>query len=383
MRSRKPPVVVLSGVRWDFLWQRHQTLAAHFDRAGYPTVFVETTGLANPRPSSLRKVAARLWAVGFALGDSRAGDRGDGPVVYPPLVLPPTFGAFRAANRRFFLPRVARDLRRLLGERPVVVAYPPTRTTLDLIARLDPRLVLYDCADDYESFPGVPKDIAATEEELLARADLVSCTSGPLLEKVRRARPDAFPSGPAVDYERFAARQSDRPARPARTVCFFGHLGRERLDFDVLRAVARAGFRVRLVGDVSRAEKGFLEEPNVEYRGRVPHGRLPAALAGVDAFVLPYKTGGPTRAISPAKTYECLATGRPVVASPLPDLKKLADHVYLADGPEAFVEALRRLEETETDGKVRARVRLARENSWEVRFGELEGAILGALGARA
>ena len=372
---RGPPVVVLSGVRWDFLWQRHQTLATRFDRAGYPTVFVETTGLANPRPSALRKVAERLRK-----NKSREKDRPGEPLVYSPLALPPTFRAFRALNRRFFLPRVARDLRELLGERPVVVAYPPTRTTLDLISHLDPRLVLYDCADDYEYFPGAPKDIAATERDLLLRADLVSCTSRPLLEKARRVRPDAFPSGPAVDYERFAALREQPPAVPARTVCFFGHLGRERLDFDVLRTVARAGFRVRLVGNAERAEKGLFKEPNVEYRGEASHGRLPAALAGVDAFVLPYETGGLTRAISPAKTYECLATGRPVVASPLPALEELSDHLYLANRPEDFVRVLRNLRQTETDEKVRARIRLARENSWEARFGRLEETILRALG---
>ena len=300
---KRPPVVVLSGVRWVFLWQRHQTLATLFERAGYPTVFVETTGLANPRPSSLRKVAARLLKPGA--GDKR---RGDGPAVYSPLALPPTLPAFRGVNRGFLLPRVARDLRRLVAERPVVVAYPPTRTTLDLIPDLDPRLVLYDCADDYEHFPGVPEDIAATERELLARADLVSCTSVPLLEKARRVRPDAFPSGPAVDYERFAVLQEHSPAVPARTVCFFGHLGRERLDFGVLRAVASAGFRVRLVGDAGRAERRFFEEPNVEYRGEVPHGRLPAALAGVDAFVLPYKMDGLTRLAFSSKGLEVQET---------------------------------------------------------------------------
>ncbi|MDQ3316718.1 MAG: glycosyltransferase [Actinomycetota bacterium] len=370
----RPPVVVLSGVRWDFLWQRHQTLATLFDLAGYPTAFVETTGLANPRPSALGKVAARLRKAGS--GDER---RDDGPIVYSPLALPPTFRAFRVANRGFLLPRVARDLLKLVGGRPVVVAYPPTRTTLDLIPHLDPRLVLYDCADDYEHFPGVPKDIAATEQELLARADLVSCTSKPLLEKARRVRPDAFPSGPAVDYPRFAALQGHPPAAPARTVCFFGQLGRERLDSDVLRAVARSGFRVRLIGSAGRAEKGLLEEPNVDYRGEVSHGRLPASLAGVDAFVLPYRAGGLTLAISPAKTYECLATGRPVVASPLPALRELSDHVYLAKGPESFVNTLRNLRYTETAEKVRARTRVARENSWEARFGELEGVILRAL----
>lgn len=369
---RKPPVVILSSVRWDFLWQRHQALATLFGRAGYRTVFVETTGLANPGPSALRKVSARLRR-------TAGKKREDSLIVYPPLVLPPTLRAFRVANRRLFLPRVARDLRKLLGERPVVVAYPPTRTTLDLISTLDPQLVLFDLADDYEHFPGAPKDTASTERELLARADLISCTSEPLLQKARRTRSDAFLSGPAVEYERFAALQRTPPAAPARTVCFFGHLGRERLDFETLRAIARAGFRVRLVGDADRAEKSFLREPNVEYRGEVPHERLPAELAGVDAFVLPYKMGGMTRAISPAKTYECLATGRPVVVSRLPALEVLSDHVYLAEEPEGFVEVLRDLGVTETAERVRARTRLARENSWEARFRELEGAVQRAL----
>ncbi len=373
----KPPVVVLAGVRWDFLWQRHQTVATLFARAGYPTVFVETTGLANPRPSALGNVAARVRRAG-------AGRAEDGwPLVYPPLVLPPTLGAFRAANRRFFVPRVARDLKDAVGRRPVVVAYPPTRTTLDLISALEPRLVLYDRADDYEQFPRVPKDIAATERELLARADLVSCTSRPLLEGTRRLRPDASLRGPAGDYNRFAVLQEPPPALPPRTVCFFGDAGLGRVDFDVFRAVARAGFRLRLVGRLDPAERRLAGEPNVEYRGEVAHGRLPEALAGVDAFVLPYRINGLTRGISPAKTFECLATGRPVVASPLPALKDLAGHVYLADGPEGFVGALRNLAVTESDERVRGRGRLARENSWPARFGEIEASILGALGDRS
>ena len=373
----RPPVVVLAGVRWDFLWQRHQTVATLFARAGYPTVFVETTGLANPQPSALGKVGARVRRAG-------AGRAGDGwPFVYPPLVLPPTLGVFRAANRRFFVPRVARDLKDAVGRRPIVVAYPPTRTTLDLISALEPRLILYDRADDYEQFPRVPKDIAATERELLARADLVSCTSGPLLEGTRRLRPDASLRGPAVDYDRFAVLREPPPALPPRTVCFFGDAGLGRVDFDVFRAIAGAGFRLRLVGRLDPAERRLAGGPNVEYRGEVAHGRLPEALAGVDAFVLPYRFNGLTRGISPAKTFECLATGRPVVASPLPALKDLSEHVYLADGPEGFVGTLRNLAGTESDERVGARVRLARENSWPVRFREIEASILGALGSQA
>ena len=372
----KPPVVVLSGVRWDFLWQRHQTIATLFSRAGYPTVFVETTGLANPRIPSLPKVAARVR--GSGKGRGQAG----GPVVYPPLVLPPTSRVFRVANRRLFLPRVARDVVKILGKSPVVVAYPPTRTTLDLISALGPRLVLYDRADDYARSPGVPSDIWATERELLLRADLVSCTSTPLLEGARAVRPDTFLSGPAVDYERFAALQDHSPAVPPRTVGFFGDAGRGRVDFDVFRAVVGAGFRLRLVGALDGAERKLADDKNVEYLGEVDHRRLPEALSGVDAFVLPYKTNGLTRAISPAKTFECLATGRPVVAAPLPALKELAGHVYLADEPDGFLRSLRELGGTETGERVAARTRLARENSWDARFGEMERRVLRVLGDR-
>jgi glycosyltransferase involved in cell wall biosynthesis len=374
----KPPVVILAGIRWGFLWQRHQSLAASFARAGYPTVFVETTGLSNPRPDAgaIRKILSRIKRAG---GGGERPPGGEGLTVYAPLAAPPTAPLFRRLNSAFFVPRLVRDLHKITGPEPIVVAYPPTRTTLDLISGLMPRLLLYDCADDYEHFPGAPKDLAATERELLLRADLVSCTSASLLEKVEPLRPDAFLSGPAVDYERFAVLQDDRPVREVRTVCFFGHLSRERTDFAALRAVAGAGFEVRLVGGLGRVDKGFLETPGIDYRGEVPHERLPAALAGVDAFVLPYKANPLTGGISPAKTYECLATGRPVVAALLPAIKELGGRVYVAATPEEYVETLRSLGELETEEKVLQRISLARENSWETRFARIEEEIRRAL----
>jgi glycosyltransferase involved in cell wall biosynthesis len=95
--------------------------------------------------------------------------------------------------------------------------------------------------------------------------------------------------------------------------------------------------------------------------------------------VLPYEVNGLTRGISPAKTYECLATGKPVVAAPLPALEELAGHVYLAKEPQEYVEILRRLVKLETEEKARARIELARKNSWEARFKEIEEYLCRAL----
>ena len=364
----RPPVVILSGVRWGFLWQRHQALATLFARNGYPTVFVETTGLANPHlgAAPLRKVAARVAASG---GGGAPGEKN--LTVYSPLTAPPTARAFRRLNARILVPRVVRDLRRLVGDAPVVVAYPPTRTTLDIVAGLRPRALLYDRADDYAAYAGIPADIASTERALIGLADIVSCTSTTLLDEIRPSRPDAFLSGPAVDYELFAKLQGP-PRDTIRTVCFYGDLSGDRVDFAVLAAIARAGLTVRLLGRLGRSERAFVRTPGVDYRGVVSHARLPDALAGVDAFVLPYKMNRLTRSISPAKTYECLATGRPVISSRLPALVELENHIYTAGTLQDFVETLRRLGATETARRVRDRISLARANSWEARFAEIE-----------
>lgn len=372
----RPPVVILSSIRWGWLWQRHQALATLFARAGYPTVFVETTGIANPSPdrAALGKVLDRLY---------RSRHRGGSPshteknlTLYAPLVAPPTSGIFRRLNREVFVPRVVRDLRRITGPDPIVLAYPPTRTTLDILEGLEPRLTVYDCVDDYKSYPRVPKDMGETERELLRRADLVSCTSTFLLEGAREVRPDAVLNGPGVDFDAFhAIVGSHKPGSEIKTVCYFGYIGRVEMDFSIMEAVAGAGFTLRLIGDRGSAGRGLFEMPNVDYRGSVPHRELPAAFEGVDAFVIPYLVDELSRNISPSKTYECLATGRPVVATPLPAMVDLGEHVYLAEGPEGFVEALRNLPEGETEGEVRSRVEVARLNSWEARFREFEEAL--------
>lgn len=259
-----------------------------------------------------------------------------------------------------------------------MVAYPPTQTTLDIVSGLSPRLLYYDCADDYEHFCGAPMDIRETERAMLDIADVVSCTSTPLLEKVRSLRSDAFLSGPGVDYDLFASLQSDR-RREIRTVCYFGALSDERTDFSTLRAIAAAGYEVRLVGSLDLADRGLLRTSGVDYRGKVRHEDLPSALRGVDAFVLPYKANGLTRAVFPAKTFECLATGRPVVAAPIPSFDELSEYIYLAQTPEEFVEVLKGLSDTESDEKVRRRTELSQANSWEIRFVGIEEALWRAM----
>jgi glycosyltransferase involved in cell wall biosynthesis len=159
---------------------------------------------------------------------------------------------------------------------------------------------------------------------------------------------------------------------------YFGRAYERVFDFGLVQAVAKAGFTVRMLGTLS--ELSFARIPGVEFLGEVPHKALPEHLREADALIIPYKITPFTQGTFPAKTYEALATGKPVVATPLPNLKRLVGHVYLGDGAEEFVGILRCLHENETSEKVRARVELARENSWEARFERFEEILWGHLG---
>ena len=89
----------------------------------------------------------------------------------------------------------------------------------------------------------------------------------------------------------------------------------------------------------------------------------------MDALLMPYKINDFTRGVFPSKSYECLATGKPVVATPLPDLNgALAEHIYLADDAEGFIQVLRQLPTLETRKKIRYRIAQARRLTWQARL---------------
>jgi glycosyltransferase involved in cell wall biosynthesis len=298
--------------------------------------------------------------------------------VYSPLVAPPTRKAFRRINRRLFVPKIVRDLRKLVGRAPVVIAFPPTQTTLDLVSGLEPRLTWYHCVFNYEEFPGAPADMGETERQLLRAADTVTVDSGFLQEKHRKVRPDMVRIESGVDFELFRQADTGPLKSPVKTLYYFGTADETRFDFDLVRKVAEAGFIVRMLGTLTKPS--FATISGVEYLGRVPHKALPKHLRDADALIIPYKITTFSKGTFPAKTYESLATGKPVVATPLPDLKRLGEHVYLGDGAEEFIGILQRLHESEAPERRRTRIELARENSWEARFAKFEEILWGNLG---
>jgi len=365
MTERPFDVVVLSSVEWDAAWQRHHAFAARWAAAGHRVFFVENTGFREPGLRDLDRVAARLGRLARR-GRPRAGSAPEGVSVVSPLVLPPTRRLFREANASLLAPRLADRLHdRGLRRGPVVFAYLPTATTLALLDRLAPSLVVYDCVDNFRGLPSPPPDLAETEAALMARAGLVLATSRTLRDDKKGLHANVVELHHGVGPAFFLP---PRPAGPARRLCYFGTLWRA-VDYAPIRALAEAGFEVELVGPAKEPPPPL--PPSVRARGPVAHDELPALLAGFDALLLPYVDDEYNRGVIPAKTYECLATGRPTLASPLPALAGLSDALTICRAPRDWVAAARAIAGEPASAREK-RVAAARAHSEESAFAELE-----------
>ena len=120
----------------------------------------------------------------------------------------------------------------------------------------------------------------------------------------------------------------------------------ERLDIPLLGAcaAARPDWRFVLVGPIAKIDPATLPAAaNLHYLGPKPYPSLPAYIAGWDVAVLPFARNDATRFISPTKTPEYLAAGKPVVSTSIQDVVRPyaeAGLAAIADTPERFVAAI-------------------------------------------
>jgi len=321
-------LICLSHLRWDFVFQRPQHLlirCAHERRV----FFIE-------EPIFAPGQAARL---DVSLRDSGV------CVVVPRLPEGLSEEEIHAAQRalldHLFAECKIRDYL-LWYYTPMAVAF---------THHLSPIGVIYDCMDELSAFKGAPPALRERERELLDRADVVFTGGQSLYEAKRDQHPNiyAFPS--SIDAPHFAQARSlseappDQAEIPHPRLGFFGVLD-ERLDIDLVKgvALARPDWQLILIGPVVKIDPADLPRlPNIHYLGSKNYKELPAYLAGWDVAMLPFARNESTRFISPTKTPEYLAAGKPVVSTSIRDVvrpygeKKL---VRIADTVEDFVAAV-------------------------------------------
>jgi glycosyltransferase involved in cell wall biosynthesis len=376
--SARPIVLFVSNIPWDFVWQRHQTMASLFAR-DLDVVFCELPGIRRVGVRDLGRIWSRwrsLTNAGLARAVLPAGVR-----LARPWVLPSTNAMFDAVNARSLRRWLERE-RGLAGGVELIVNYSPARSARWLIEHVPHRHLVYDCTDDWLAVRGIPRCLPADERALLARADLTLVPSRTLEERKRPAarRLVRLPHGALIERFQVGPR-ARRPDEPL-TVLYYGHIHAQHLDCAAIAdlAAVRPDWRVILVGPVKTP---WTFPSNVTLAGQQPHEKLREFISVADVLLLPYVVNDYTRAVLPAKIYECLATGRPIVAAPLPELEAdFATALRFArqrdEWPGAIEGALRDF----TAADAAENIRRAQANTWDARYAQLR-ALLAELPGRS
>ena len=250
------------------------------------------------------------------------------------------------------------------------------------LKRLPHEKLIYDCMDLFSGFERATAGVILQEIRLLKKADIVF-TGGKSLQKAKEGvnpRTYCFPSG--VEYEHFhkaALPQTPIPediGRLQRPILgYFGAVD-ERLDYDLLNylCVKMPDCSVVLIGPLILG-CGFVpvDQPNFHFLGKKEYDSLPEYLKAFDVCLMPFVISELTRHISPTKTPEYLAGGKPVVSTAIPDvIEDYSDLVKIArDFPEFAAQVREALNEENADLHLRLQNK-AEAKSWEHIVEEME-----------
>ncbi len=361
---------------WDDIWRNRHQIMSRLARRNL-VVYVEPRPYLRHVLKGLRRGVIRPSQMG-----ARLRHVADGLYVYTPPLWAPISGRepLRTATRWFRERRLKSVLRRLGGGRPILWLVRPDQA--DLPGRWNEKVCVYQIVDEYSGYAGLTEErrraILERERRLIERADVVFVTAQSLLERKGRYNPRTYLVPNAVDFEAFAEAlanpmtPSDLEALPQPRIGYVGAVN-DKVDFALLREMARRRPRwsLVLVGPWAVREDtdayALRETGAVHFLGKREVSQVPHYVASLDVCLMPYKLNEWTLHINPLKMYEYMAAGRPVVSTAIPAVKPFAEWISVAEGADAFVDAVEKALAQDDAAQRERRRQAAARHTWDAR----------------
>jgi glycosyltransferase involved in cell wall biosynthesis len=360
-------------------WFAENRTSSHHIAEGLSTrtsvLYVDSPGLRAPKANGrdLRKLCRKLWSATRL--PQRVGDRLWQMSV--PQIPFRRLPFVRRANVALGTLLVRRALKHLEFARTVswfAVPHPGY-----LAHRFGETAIVYYCIDDYAALPDVDaRAVADMDAHLTDRADQVFVASSVMLQAKRRSKPSTVFAPHGVDVELFrTACDPQLPIAPGvrnlpRPVIGFYGLIEDWIDVDLIADLAerRPGWTFLMIGRLAIDPGRVKALRNVVFAGPQPYRTLPAWAKGFDVAIIPYRLTRQVLNSAPLKLREYLATGKPVVAVPAPEIERFADLVRIAHGPEQFISQIEDALVNDTDADRARRIEATSTMTWEARIGE-------------
>ncbi len=223
-----------------------------------------------------------------------------------------------------------------------------TPMALPFTEHLSPEFIVYDCMDELSAFKFAPPELAKREKQLLQLSDVVFTGGHSIYEAKKDTHPNIYPFPSSIDKVHFGTARTitkepaDQANIPHPRFGFIGVID-ERMDIELVSkaAAARPDWHFVMIGPIVKIDPASLPQyDNVHYLGGKDYKELPSYIAGWDVAIIPFALNESTKYISPTKTPEYLAAGKPVISTPIRDvIRPYGDNklVHIASNAEEFI----------------------------------------------
>jgi len=353
-------------------WGRLPSSSQHIMRVlskEYSILWVDSLGLRVPSVSQ-----ADLKRIFNKLSKFFSGIKEKEPniYVYSPLVLPYFKSRLaRKINQVILTLSLKYFLSRKKAQRIVLWAACPTAE--GLVGRLKEEKSIYYCADEYSEFSGYSKRLVKElEEKLLKKVDLVLVVSDKLYQTKKEFNPNIFLIPHGVEFNHFSQYNLNSVELPSdlrkikRPIIGYYGLIRDWIDFELLQKISqKKDWSLVLIGPVNTDISSIQGIDNIYLLGPKDYESLPLYLKGFDVCIIPYKLVEVTINARPLKLFEYMASGKPIVSTPLPSVLPYGKIIRIGSTKEEFIEQIEKSLQEKDNSLIQKRIDLARENSWE------------------
>jgi len=374
INCKREDIICISSTRWDFLWQRPHHLMDRLSKKNNRVLFFNHSVpmsyndiqeiLSNPNLwyERLEKISDNLW-------------------VFSPInLLPEEINYISNTDTlQNYNYRVKKEALKFIIEKlqitdPIIITY--LAESINYIKDIPKKTLCYDCVDDFSGFSWAEKDIELQEEELIKESNIVITSAEELYNRIKKIHKETYLLPNAVEFEHFAIKNKGVSKRRFINRPVIGFVGAfyEWIDENILEYIVKKkrGWDFHFIGPVQSGMGNKLKKmSNVTFFGTREYRHLPKFISRMDVCIIPFKLNKITDSANPIKLWEYMASARPIVSTPIPEVKKFKDIIYIGKTKEEFLSKVQEAIEENSIKKRSQRIAVAKRNDWNYRVDKL------------